>query len=174
MSLATLLPRLALAAALTFTFGGAYPAAAQTLANPNPSAASIGYAKELLALKGAQQVFDGMIGSVIDRTKDTFIPTNPSLNKPLTEVAAQLKAEFEPKKAEVFNEAARSYARHFTEAELRELTAFYKTNLGRKVLSTEALAVEDSIKRVSEWQQNFTDQAMARLRAEMKKKGYDL
>jgi uncharacterized protein len=173
MTLATLLRRLLLAGVFALGLGGAQPAFAQPT-NSNPSPAAVALAKELLAQKGLQQLLEGLIGNLIDRTKDQFIPTNPSLNRPLTEVATQLKAEFEPKKAELINEVSRAYARHFTEAELRELVAFYKTNLGRKVLTTEPQAAESSLKRATELQGQYSEQILNRLRTEMKKKGHDI
>jgi hypothetical protein len=174
MTVATLLSRLVLAGAFALAIGGTQPLFAQALSNPNPNANSIALARELLVLKGGQQMFDGMVLGVIDRTRDALLPTNPSLSRPLQEVTAQLRTEFEPKKSEVFNEVSRAYARHFTESELKEMLAFYKTTLGRKVLSSESLAVEDGFKRAQEWSATFADQVMSRLRTEMKKKGHDL
>src|SRR5262245_52142328 len=175
MNIVLSLPRLLLAGAFALALGSAGTVLAQAaLSNPNPNANSVTLARELLILKGGNDMFAGMVTNVIDRTKDTFIPTNPSLSRPLNEVAVLLHKEFDPKKNELFNEVARAYARHFTETELREMLAFYKTTLGRKVLSTESLAVEDGFKRAQEWTATFSDQVMSRLRAEMKKKGHDL
>jgi hypothetical protein len=150
------------------------PRAAAPAAPAGPSAAAISLAKELLVLKGGQQMFDGMIVGVIESAKNSFLPSNPSLNTPLNEVTVQLRKEYDSKKAESFNEVARAYARHFTEQELRELLAFYKTTLGKKVLADESPAVEDGFKRAQEWTNEFSDQVINRMRAEMKKKGYDL
>jgi hypothetical protein len=144
------------------------------VSNPTPNAGSIALAKELLALKGGAQMFDGMVIGVIESAKNSFLPSNPTLNKPLTEVSTQLRQEFEPKMTELFNEVSKAYARHFTEQELKELLAFYRTTLGKKVLSTESLAVEDGFKRAQDWTNEFSDAVLSRMRAEMKKRGYDL
>lgn len=166
------------ATAITFAGGGVTAALAQTppapLSNPDPSPASIASAKELIAMKGGVQMFDGMVMGVIESAKNAFLPTNPTLGKPLGEVTNQLRAEYEPKKAEVYEQVARAYAKHFTESELKDMVAFYKTPLGKKVLSEEALAVEDGFKRAQDWSIEFSDQVLARFRNEMKKKGYDL
>jgi hypothetical protein len=143
-------------------------------ANPNPSPASIALARELLELKGGRQMFDGMIMGTIESAKNAFIPNNPMLTKPLNEVATQLRTEYEPKKSEVFNEVARAYARYFTEQDMKELVAFYKTTLGKKVLAHESAAVEDGFKRAQDWSNQFSDQVLAKFRAEMKKRGHDL
>lgn len=174
------LPLRSLLVATVITFaGGAFTAAvAQTpapaLSNPEPSAASIAAAKELIAMKGGVQMFDGMTMGVIESAKNAFLPSNPNLAKPLGEVTAQLRAEYEPKKAEVQEQVARAYAKHFTEAELKDLVAFYKTPLGKKVLTEEVAAVEDGFKRAQDWSIEFSDTVLARFRTEMKKKGYDL
>jgi len=159
--------------ALILAFGcGMSVAMAQTA--PKLSANSLSYARELLALKGGAQMFGGMVDGVIETAKNSFLPSNPTLSRPLNEVAVQLRKDFEPKKQELLDEVARAYARRFTEQELRELLAFYKTTLGKKVLTDEALAVEDGFKRAQEWTNEFSDQVLARMRAEMRKKGYEL
>ena len=152
------------------------PAQSRTppVVNPNPSPASIAAAKEIITLKGADKMFDSVVPGVIEKTKDTFLPTNPQLNKPLNEVAAQLRQEFDAKKAELMNEVSRAYARRFTEQELKELLAFYKTALGKKVLVEEPFAAEESLRRADEWAGAFSETVINRMRAEMKKKGYDL
>ncbi len=142
--------------------------------NPNPSATAVNLAKELLALKGGVEMFDSMVAGVIESAKNAFLPTNPSLAKPLNEVTAQLRKEYEPKKAEVYTEVARAYASRFSENELKELLAFYRTTLGKKVLTEESLAVEDGFKRAQDWANTFSEQVITRMRVEMKKKGHDL
>lgn len=152
------------------------PARAQASppANPNPSPAAIAMAREVITLKGASQMFDAVVPGVIETAKNSFIPTNPNLTKELNEVAAQLRRDFDSKRAEVLNEVARTYARRFTEQELKELLAFYKTALGKKVLVEEPLAIDDGIHRAREWADAFSEQIVNRMRAEMKKKGFDL
>ncbi len=160
--------RLALAAALAFAclaVGGI--ARAQT---PGALAA----AKELVTLKGGDAMFDPLIPGVIERAKSSFVPTNPQLIGPLNQVAAQLKTEYAAKRVDVLNEVAKAYAQHFTEAELKEIIAFYKSPVGRKMLTEEPKAIEQSLKAAQDWAASFSDVVMERIRVEMKKKGYDL
>ncbi len=142
--------------------------------NPNPSNAAVAMAREVIVMKGANQMFEAVVPGVIEQAKNMFIPTNPQLGSELNEVATLLRKEYETKKSDVLNEVARSYARRFGEQDLKELLAFYKSNLGRKVLAEEPLAIEDSMKRAQEWANEFSEQMITRMRAEMKKKGHDL
>jgi hypothetical protein len=136
--------------------------------------AALALAKELVALKGGNAMFDRLIPGVIERAKQSFVPTNPQLIGPLNEVAAQLNKEYAPKTTDINNEIARVYAQHFTEAELKEILAFYKTPAGRKMLAEEPKAIEQSLHAAQEWAAKFSDVVLQRFRAEMKKKGYDL
>ncbi len=56
----------------------------------------------------------------------------------------------------------------------REYLAFYRTTLGKKVLASESMAVEDGFKRAQEWSNEFSDLVLSKFRAEMRKRGYDL
>ena len=161
-------------AALAFAGAGTALAQSPAPSNPNPTAGAIAVARELLALKGGVEMFNGMVAGVIENAKNTYVPTNPQLGKPLNDVAAQLRTEYEPKKSEVFTEVARAYATRFTESEMKELLAFYRTNLGKKVLTEEPVAVEEAFRKAQDWSNTFSEQVLARFRVEMKKKGYDL
>jgi hypothetical protein len=162
--------RLALAASLAlacFAFAGGARA-------ENPTPAAIALAKELVALKGGAAMFDRLIPGVVERAKNSFVPTNPQLMGPLTEVAERLKKEYGPKSAEITNEVARVYAEHFTEAELRDIVAFYKSPAGRKMAAEEPKAIEQTLRAANEWAAKFSDVVLERFRVEMKKKGHDL
>ena len=162
--------RLALVAALAF--GWVVLAGAARAQAPSPGA--LAAAKELVVLKGAGAMFDPIIPGVIESAKNQFMPTNPNLSAPLTEVANQLHKEYAPKRAELLDLVAAIYAQHFTEAELKEITAFYKTAAGKKMLTQEPLAINQSLTAAQDWANKFSDMVLERFRAEMAKKGHKL
>jgi uncharacterized protein len=164
----TYLTRLAFAAILALATAGA---AAQA---QEPSAAAVGYAKELVSLKGGAGMFDPLIPGVIESVKNMYEPTNPNLGKELGEVAVQLRKDYEPRRADLLTEVSKIYASHFTEQELKDLVAFYKTPLGKKVILEEPVALDQSLKRASAWAKTFSDEVLERFRTEMKKKGHNL
>jgi hypothetical protein len=69
---------------------------------------------------------------------------------------------------------ARIFAQHFTEQELKDIAAFYKTPLGQKMLKEEPPAIEQSIKNAQEWANGFSETVNSRFRSEMQKKGHRL
>jgi hypothetical protein len=148
--------------------------AAPGAAQQKPSPAAIAAAKELLILKGGDLPFDPVVYNVIEKVKNVFLPTNPNLGKELNEVAAQLKKEYEPKRAELINDVARMYAERFSEQEIKTLITFYKSPLGRKMVTDEPKIIDQSLNHVENWGNELSDEVLSRFREEMKKKGHDL
>jgi uncharacterized protein len=139
-----------------------------------PTAGAVAAARELLAIKGGTAMFDPVIPGVVESTKNSLLPTNPNLSRDLNEISLQLRKEYESKKAELVYEVAIIYAQHFTEQELKELIAFYKTPLGQKMLKEEPVAVDASLKRAQDWSIAFSEVVLGRFRTEMKKRGHEL
>ena len=139
-----------------------------------PSPASIDLARQVILVKGGNNMFDPVIPGVIERAKNVFLPTNPNLLKDLTEVANQLKKEYDGKRAELLNEVAKMYAQRFTEQELKDLLAFYKSPLGQKVVTDEPKVLDAAMQRAQDWANKFSEEVIGRMRAEMKKRGANL
>src|SRR3977135_446262 len=128
----------------------------------------------LVGLRGGATMSDPLVPGVIESAKNSLVPTNPQLQQQLNEVAAQLRKEFDPKRAEILNEVAKVYAQRFTEPELKEIVAFYKTPIGKKMSIEEPIALDQSLKVAQAWATRFSDEVLDRIRSEMKKKGYNL
>jgi hypothetical protein len=163
------LSRFAAVAAVACTCFWVSPGSAQEL-----SKTAIAAAREVVIAKGAAATFDPVVRGVVEKVKQSFLPTNPNLSRELGEVAVALEKEYDPKRAEVLDQIAQAYARHFTEAELKELLVFYRTPLGQKWAREEPAAVQESIHRLTEWSNDFGETVLARFRNEMAKKGHPL
>jgi uncharacterized protein len=155
--------------ALTLSVSWLPGAAAQ-----EPPAGAVNLARELLQLRGATSLFDAVVPGVIETAKNTFLQTNPGLSKDLNDVATQFRNEFSKKTAELQNEVAKVYAKTFTEQEIREAIAFYRTPLGKKLTADEPQALDQMMATAQSWADRFSDDIVARFRAEMKKKGHDI
>lgn len=165
----TTLARHGLIAAFALAWIACGPAAAQ---QPSPSA--IATAKELLAAKGATTMFDPIIPGIVESTKNMILPSNPALFKDINEVSAKLRTELIPRRSEIIDEIARFYAQRFTEAEMKEVIAFYKSPVGKKFVNEEPAVIDQGLQRAEAWSKKMSDEVMSRFRAEMKKKGHDL
>lgn len=139
-----------------------------------PSAAAVALAKEIVELKGATTMFDAVIPGVVEHHKRIILAANPNLQRDLDEVGGRLIKEFTPRAAEIQLEIARGYASRFSEQELKDILAFYKTPLGKKLITEEPKGVDDATRRVDAWAAKYAEDVLTRLRAEMKKKGHNL
>lgn len=166
------LARLAIAAMLAIGSLSLWPGPGSAQKVPTPQA--VATARELLALKRGDVVFQPIIVGVIETVKNVFVPTNPQLGKELNEVALQLRKEYEVKQSELLNEVAKVYAEHFTETELKGLVTFYKSPLGQKMVNEEPGIIDESLRRAQTWGDALSSQVMDRFRDEMKKKGHSL
>jgi hypothetical protein len=158
-----------LAAALVF--GLAFAGATSAQQKPAPSAAAIQMAKEIIALKGATTAFDPVIPGVIEYHRNLLIQTNPNLSRQIEQVASKMMTDLMVRRVELQQELAVAYAKHFTEQEMREAIAFYRTPLGRKLVTEEPKAMEESMKAADDWSKKFAEEAVAKLRDELKKRG---
>ncbi|MBX6427169.1 MAG: DUF2059 domain-containing protein [Variibacter sp.] len=139
-----------------------------------PTPAALAAAKELIELKGAAHMFDPVVPGVIETAKNTFLRTNPDLAKDLNEVAAQLRQEYANKRGEISDLMAQTYAQHFTEDEIKQALAFYRTPLGKKLIQEEPRILEQSMAQVQNWGDQFSEHIIGRIRAEMRKRGHNL
>lgn len=139
-----------------------------------PSATALATAKEVITVKGAAGIFDPLVPGVIEQAKSVFLRTNPMLGKDLNEVAAKLRADYAPRGADVINDTAKLYATRFTEQELKDALAFYKSPLGQKLLVEEPKILDEGMRNAQTWADKLSEEVIGKIRAEMKKRGHDL
>jgi hypothetical protein len=139
-----------------------------------PSATALATAKELVTVKGAKAVYDPLVAGIVEKAKGMFLQANPMLGKDLNEVAAKLRADLAPRGAEVLTETARLYATRFTEQELKDALAFYKSPLGRKLLTEEPALADQSMRSAASWADKLSEEVISKMRAEMRKRGHEI
>jgi uncharacterized protein len=157
------------------------PASAQQQAAPPAerpikpaSPAAIGYAKEILQMKNAQAMYQNAIPNMVQRVKDSLLQSNLNYQKDLNEVAVVVAQANAGRDKEIGEQMAKIYASDFTEAELKDLAAFYKSPLGQKLLQMEPQSISASVNYMQQWAQQFAEQVNGQFRAEMRKRGKEI
>jgi hypothetical protein len=162
--------RCAMVALLAFVaIGFARPVAAD---NPSPGAVLI--AKQIVDLKGVKAMFDPVVRGVVEKAKAVFLQTNFMWSKDINDIAAIMHKDYDSRVNELVDQTARDYASHFTEAELKEILAFYQSPVGKKMIIEEPKALDESMQGAAKWADNLSEDVMAKMRAEMKKRGHDM
>jgi hypothetical protein len=139
-----------------------------------PSATAIATAKEIVAVTGAITLFNPLIPGVIEQAKLLFLQQNPGLAKDLNEIAAKMRSDLGPRFQELVNDVAKNYATSFTEQELKDILAFYKTPSGAKLIANQPKVVDASLKFAQTWANTLSEEVIAKMRDELKKKGHAL
>ena len=145
------------------------PARAQAPGSPEALAA----ARELAAIMSADvigQMTDGMTAQIWPKLEGALRP------KVDAATLAELRAEFEKSLKDFVLEATKDapeiYARHFSAAELREMTAFYRTPTGVKALSLMPKVMAEYFGSLMPRMQTFDSDLQARIQALLARRGY--
>ena len=139
-----------------------------------PSAAAMATAKDIVTVTGATTLFTPLIAGVVEQAKLLFLQQNPGLSKEINEVATKLRNDLAPRFSELVDNVARNYATHFTEQELKDVLAFYKTPAGLKLIIEQPKVFDASMKFAQAWANGLTDEVIAKMRDELKKRGHAL
>jgi hypothetical protein len=150
----------------------AFSPAAQAQQTAAPSPAVVQLARDVVMASGATRAFDGVVPSILQQALGVFVQQNPDLQKDLTETVKNFAPEFEKRVTEIVDIVARVYATRFSDAELKEILAFYRSNTGKKFVSQLPSVLEESFVKAQEWGSKLSEEVVVRLRAEMKKKGH--
>jgi hypothetical protein len=164
---------LALGLALTFVPAGAQQkqATPQAGALKQGSPAAIAAATELLTMKNAGAEYANAVPTVVAQTKDALLQFNLNYQKDLNEVAVIVAQKLAGREKEIGDGWANIYVNEFSEQELKDLVAFYKSPLGQRWLASEPRAIQSSMVYMNQWVQIFAQTVNAEFRDEMKKRG---
>ena len=172
-SLARILSAAGLALGLALT---GVPAFAQQAAPPLKPAtpAAIAAAKDILTMKNASAMYASAVPNIVEQTKNALLQNNLNYQKDLNEVAVIVAQGLAGREKEIGEGMAKVYANEFTEQELKDLVAFYKSPLGQKLLASEPRAIQFSMSYMNQWAQAFAETVNAQFRAEMRKRGKEI
>jgi hypothetical protein len=170
-SLARILSAAGFAVGLALT---SLSAGAQQPAFKPASPAAMAAAREVLAMKNAAAMYANAVPNIVQRTKDQLLQTNLNYQKDLNEVAVVVAQKMAGREKEIGEQMALIYANEFTEQELKDLVAFYKSPIGQKLLATDPKVIQFSMSFMNQWAQNFAEAVNGEFRAEMRKRGKEI
>ena len=147
---------------------------APAVAQSAPAPANFQLAREVVLASGATRSFEGVIPSILQQSLSVFVQQNPDLQKELTEATKTIAPGLEKRASEIVDIIASVYATRFSQAELKELLAFYQSTVGKKFVTLLPNVLEESFIKTQEWGGKLSEQVVQQLRAEMKKRGHTI
>ena len=140
---------------------------------PQPSPSHLAAARDVVMLSGMTRTFDVIPPEMNEQIKKNAV-TRPELSKDLDQVFESMKPEMELQKQQMVNAAARVYASRISEADLKEIAAFFKSPIGKKYVETQPQILDSMVVEIENWTKQLAEYVMVRVRAEMSKRGHQL
>jgi uncharacterized protein len=138
-----------------------------------PSANHIAVGREVAIASGITRSLDAIIPQFFEQIRKQAV-TRPELTKDLGEVFESLKGEMELQKQQMISSIGRVLATRMSEAELREVIAFFKSPAGQKYVETQPKVLDEIVREMQTWAENVSEYVMVRVRAEMNKRGHQM
>jgi uncharacterized protein len=147
--------------------------ATQAAAPAGLSAAHVALAREVILSSGIARSFDSVIPAFAEQIRQQSV-TRPELQKDLNEVLTSLEPEMELQKQRMVTITARIYAEKLSEAELKEIAAFFRSQAGKRYVETQPIVLDQMVQAMQTWTQEVSEYVMVRVRAEMGKRGHQM
>ncbi len=154
------------------------PAAAQTAAPPpvapvapQLSPAHVEMAVEVVKLSGMGRSLDVIVPQMVDRAKALFIQTRPEIAGEVDKSVKALQGSFDKENAEAMSIAGKAFAARLSEAELKDISAFFKSPVGQKFVSSQPAIMDVMFRDLDDFTARLSQIVIDRLRDDLKKRG---
>lgn len=100
----------------------------------------------------ATEQFDSILPNAARALKSELIQKDPNLEALITKTVDDKALALASRRADLETEAARAYAKAFTEDELKAITAFYNSPAGIKLIAEAPVVTREVLKSAQIWQ----------------------
>jgi hypothetical protein len=140
---------------------------------PQPSPSHLSVAREVAISSGMTRSFDAMTEPLLTQLQQMNV-TRPEIRSDLDQIVNLIRPELEQKKQVMVDKTARAFANRLSEAELKDIAAFYNSAAGVKYVQTQPYILDEVVSDLAIWAQELSEYIMTRARAEMGKRGHAL
>jgi hypothetical protein len=148
----------------------AAPAPAAPEASPSHTQAAV----EFLQLSGVTKGFEDMIPQFLDQVRLRYVGQRPEIADMINDASLAVVPEFVKRRDDLNKDLAKIYTARFTEDELNQMVAFYKTPAGQKFSTLQAEVLQASVPVVQAWSRKLSTDMAQRIKEEVAKKGQKL
>ena len=148
--------------------------AAPASAQQGPSPEHLKAAREVVVSSGLAQSFDSIYTEFVAGVRQSVGTTRPELKKDIEDVLASLKDDAEAKRGEIVDTSARAFAGKMTEADLKEVAAFFNSPVGQRYNSYRPQVIDEIFTLLQPWSTATSNRLYDLFQAEMRKRGHQL
>ena len=140
------------------------------LAQQQPSASHIEAAKQVVLASGIERSFEAVVPNMFEQVKQILV-TRPELTQDMNEIIAKIEPEFIARKSEMVDAAAKIFAGQISEADLKEIAAFFTSPAGKRYVQSQPAVLQELFVQMQDWSQQLSAGVVERNRAEMRARG---
>ncbi|QEE44126.1 DUF2059 domain-containing protein [Rhizobium sp. WL3] len=108
-------------------------------------------ARDAISALGVTNRFDTILPNIMDRLTAQLIQAYPNLQDIISVKVEEEALKLAARRADLEREAALVYAKAFTAEELNQITAFYGSEAGKKLLKDGPIATRELLKAADIW-----------------------
>jgi len=148
--------------------------AVPALAQQAPTPEHLKAAREVVVSSGLSQSFESIYAEFVAGVRQNIGSTRPELKKDMDEVLTALKAEADLRRDEIVDSSARIFASKMTEADLKEIAAFFNSPVGQRYNSYRPQVIDEIFALLQPWSTATSNRLYDLFQAEMRKRGHTL
>ena len=153
---------------------GTAPAAPPPIVAPAPaklSPAHLALAMEVVKLSGMSRSIDTIVPDMVGKARQLFTQMRPEVTAELEKSIVALQPEFDAQKAQTQRIAGEAFGSRLSEAELKDIEAFFKSTSGQRFVASQPLILDDMFRNLDVFSQTLSQFVVDKLREDLKKKG---
>ena len=158
-----------IAAAALFLLFAAGPAPAQT-----PPADALVAARELIVTMKATDQFKALFPLLMQNLKPAIVQNRPAVERDFDAVVPLMLEAANARIGEMVDAMAQVYANTFSAAEIRDMTAFFKTSTGQKYVEKTTVLVQQSMMAGQAWGRSVATEIQDKIVNELRKRGHNI
>lgn len=148
--------------------------AVPALAQQAPTPEHLKAAREVVISSGLSGSFESIYAEFVAGVRQNIGSTRPELKKDMDEVLTALKAEADLRRDEIVDSSARIFASKMTEADLKEIAAFFNSPVGQRYNSYRPQVIDEIFALLQPWSTATSNRLYDLFQAEMRKRGHTL
>lgn len=153
-------------AVFLFAVALASPVAAEEFTESHLAAA-----RDTIAAAHASEQFNQILVVLAEQTKALFLRSDPTAVKDVNDVVDSIALDLAKRRPELDRELEKVWAARFSEDELKQISAFYRSPVGEKFGTSMAVIIQDSIRSANIWRDALSTEIVTRSRDELNKRG---
>ena len=136
-----------------------------------PDAARLAAAHELIVATGASRQFETVVPVMVKQLEPILLQMAPGKEAEIKEIAALIVERFAARKSEMMEIIAKIYASKLSEAEMKDLSAFFSKGAGAVFIAKQPEILTESMAAGQQWGEKIGIEIEQQIRDELKKRG---